>query len=264
MKSIFIEKNTNLRKAFELYYNSIIKKRLIPFSDVSVENFSQECIVFLTEPCMVNNELYTIYPIWFEYLKQSPCPFRIIVVNYCGIDNFDSNPFAINIMDDTRYVSDKIKLICSANDLAFRNIIIPKQAFHIVNKLKTFFSGHDEESLIKVLNIIDQSFYNGPVTVAKDYYTVEECIKEFIEKCSRPEWKRFKDRYDRYRPYFQCMPFYHQVKEIEKYINDVDKYLANIPTAKKEFIDMDISISVKSIRKILEEIDNAYIKSEQT
>ena len=87
---------------------------------------------------------------------------------------------------------------------------------------------------------------------------------KFIEKCARPEWIRFKDRFDKYRPYFQCMPFYYQIKEIEKYINDVDKYLADIPTTKKEFIDMDISISVKSIKKILEEIDNAYIKSEQT
>ena len=130
--------------------------------------------------------------------------------------------------------------------------------------MKTFFSGHNEESQIKILNIIDQSLYNGPVTVAKDYYSVEECIEEFIEKCARPEWIRFKDRFDKYRPYFQCMPFYYQIKEIEKYINDVDKYLADIPTTKKEFIDMDISISVKSIKKILEEIDNAYIKSEQT
>jgi hypothetical protein len=161
-------------------------------------------------------------------------------------------------------LSDKIKTVLSADDLTVHGYNGNSETANIIDKLKTFFKGHGEESLLSILTSIGNDLDMGPKLVASDDYSVDECIQELIIKRKLPEkWDEFKERYNRYLVYFRYTPFFKEIQGLTDYFQKVDAYLQNIPRTQEAFIKTTISEEIRKARMILEEIDHKYIGSER-
>ena len=265
MAIIFIEGRQQLKRSFRSFFKFVMGKEISffgSFDGLTIHAFDS---VFFIDPLIIEGELYSIFPLWADYLKQTHFPFRLVILNYQKRENLNSNPFSINLADFDRPLPDKIRTVLSVDDLTVHDFNGNYETTNIIDMLKGFFKGHGQESLVSVMTSIGNDLDMGPRLVASpEKYSVDECIQELIIKRELPRrWNEFKGRYNRYLTYFRYTPFFKEVRGLTDYFQKVDNYLQNIPKTKDAFIKTRISEEIRKARVILEEIDRKYIGSER-
>jgi hypothetical protein len=263
MKRSIVLCHNSLKGAFNNYFKFVLNKNPYFYENCFQDDFQKGDYFFVFDPTEINAEFYSVFPLWMDYIKKKRLPIRLIILNSEKIENLNYNPFFINLIDQNRPLSDKIRTVLAIDDLKLHDCNWRSQAANIADALKAFFKGHGQESLIKILTDLDQYFQQGPQLVAMDDYTVEECVQELIVKRAIPKWESFKERYDKYLLYFKYLPFYKEIYDLKDCSKKVDDYIHNIPKKKEAFVKTDISEEIRKARAILEDIDRKYIGSER-
>ena len=264
MAIIFIEGRRELKKSFRGFFEFVMGKEISFYESSNGLTIHAFDSVFFIDPLVIEGELYSIFSLWADYLKQTHFPFRLVILNYQKRENLNSNPFSINLADSDSHLSDKIRTVLSVDDLTVHDFNGNYETTNITDMLKGFFKGHGQESLVSILTSIGNDLDMGPKLVASDDYSVDECIQELIIKRELPrKWNEFKERYNRYLAYFRYTPFFKEVQGLADYFQKVDDYLQNIPKTRDAFIQTTISEEIRKARAILEEFDRKYIGSEQ-
>ncbi len=262
MRLVLVDNNVSVTKSLQLYFRNVFYEQLLVYPDVHQEPPKDGDSIVLREPVEIYNAHYSIYSQWCSYALKQGLNLRIIILTTEGVDQLERNPFCINIIDLSKTLREKFQTIFSYPAKPDTTIPDKSNFDDIIIRLKTFFKGHGEGSLIKNLNDIYQDVSMAPVLVAQGDNSVEECIDKLILKWAKPRWEIFKERYHKYLIYFRYLPYYTDILLLAENFHTIDSYFTNIPRDEKEFIHTDMRPPFLKILKTLDDIDRLYIKSE--
>jgi len=139
---------------------------------------------------------------------------------------------------------------------------IPIDCANMLDYLKRFFAGHGGNSLISKLNALRQSFNIAYTQLAQGSVSFKEITETIITPLARPEFEELLTRWKNYYPYFEYLPFYPTMQEINGIILEISEYFAcNYPT-KNLFLEKAIEQKLNHIHQQLLHIDKPYIRPE--
>jgi len=265
MKTVFLgNKNDNISISYQNYFKYLCDREFLFYCDADYIDFKENDCIFLMEPIAIQEEWYSVFPIWINYCRINDLNLKVIVFHYGRKEILNSNPFFVSLTDSKQFFYEKLNSVLSIGNLSIGDHDFCSDTALITDVLKVFFKGHGQKSLVSVLTSIGNDLDMGPKLVASDDYSVDECIQELIIKRELPRrWDEFKERYNRYLAYFMYTPFFKEIQGLTNYFQKVDAYLKDIPRTKGAFIKTTISEEIRKARLILEDIDRKYIGSER-
>ncbi|MCB0628925.1 MAG: response regulator [Saprospiraceae bacterium] len=166
--------------------------------------------------------LYTsVFIIWKRFLAFHYPKVKLLLGGFADIEH----PNYINLLDLSR-IQDFADQVEAAEPVTQDwNNLMPVRGEPIEDKLRLFFEGHNKEGIIitmaKVRQGLNHAYYDygaREVTVGKFRDIWEEVlvpIQNYVLLMQR--------RWDNYAPYFENMPFFYQLEEV-----DVDGYLREL------------------------------------
>jgi len=139
---------------------------------------------------------------------------------------------------------------------------IPIDGANMLDYLKRFFEGHGGNSLLSKLNQLKQSVNIAHTQIVNKESSFKEMWDEMLLPYARPEWQELLNRWKNYYPYFEYLPFYPAMQDINQKFSEISEFFScNIPP-ERLFLTLNIDSSLKQIHQSLTEIDRLYIRPE--
>ncbi|MEO0726779.1 MAG: response regulator [Bacteroidota bacterium] len=207
--------------------------------------------VIIVEPYVIKGQYLSICSIWKNYLLENQPETKLIVAGFNLRDQHSNYLNLLDLHDDY----DLAAFIEAAPELSDEWDITHLQNGYdqVINKLRQFFTGHNNESIIdavakvrQVLNNAELSLYGSP--------SLEREIEPFSiiwEKRLYPKrnfFQHFYSRWHYYRDYFNSLPFYPLLKDAR--IENLIQGLADIFAQKKELSPEEIEVLEEKYRKL--------------
>lgn len=210
--------------------------------------------LIIIEPFKIDNKYFTISPIWKRYLSIHSPDTKLIVMGFC---DFQSRNYIdlLNLPKDfNAYVQNALPV---SEDWE-----IPIDGADVREYLKRFFEGHGGNSLLSKLNGMRQTVNIARTQIINNDAKFETILNELLLPYAKPEWLELINRWQNYYPYFEYLPFYNIIKEINKKNSEISEFFTcNNPT-EELFSTLDIEFSLNKIHKQLTELDKLYIRPE--
>ena len=150
-----------------------------------------------TKVCLFIDEEFNINPNLLATLLEHNNP-KIIVF---GHTNFSSLNY-INMLD----FSNLKRNLQSALNNSKVNVSAALYINEISNKIKLFFKGHGEESLINCLNWVRYYISNGPTLLIDGKLNRQEYKNDYLETGLK-YWQTFRKRFDEHKNYLTFSGF---------------------------------------------------------
>ncbi|MEM4230814.1 MAG: hypothetical protein QXF25_02980 [Candidatus Pacearchaeota archaeon] len=129
----------------------------------------------------------------------------------------------------------------------------------IKEKLKSFFHSHGEDSLFEYLNWTIYYLREGPIQFISGNINYMEYVENFI-KNGLINWDKFKSRYLKYKFYIKISKYHVNFNEIEKEVNESDKYVCYLSEfSEEELLNRDENFFRESIDKI-EKVNHIIVR----
>ena len=167
--------------------------------------------------------------------------------NFSGLQNYSiillslSESNGLNLLQFSEYKNNLKEALNS-------NLSMPLYTeAELKEKLKNFFKGHGEESILKTLSHVEYALTNYPAYRA-GLFTKLEYVNILLSKASKA-WRNFIERFNKNRVYLELLGIKENIKELEIIINEICPFL----TTFKENVKKD-SISETEVKIILDKI----------
>ncbi|HMQ48089.1 MAG TPA: response regulator [Saprospiraceae bacterium] len=217
MRLYIVSNNENIIHRLRSQWSD--KHKLVPM-DQSIKSYDAFDAVIVVEPYILNKQYLSIASIWKTYLARHAPATKLIVAgfglkkgnpNYLPLldidSDFDLNHFINNALPVS--TSDEIEHIGNGYD-------------QVVDKLKLFFKGHNQEGIIdsiskirQVLNNAELSLY-GSEKLKRSKEPFEQVWKEKLWADEKKKaFQYFYNRWLNYKDYFLSLPFYHEIQEAD-------------------------------------------------
>jgi len=208
----------------------------------------------LIEPFKIKNIYFTISPIWKYYLAVHSPNTKLIVMGFMNYQNSNYVDLLNLPKDFNTYVENALPVSA--------NWEIPIDGADMLDYLKRFFAGHGGNSLPSKLNAIRQTFNIAYTQLANKQTNFKEIWNELLLPYGKPEWRELMNRWQNYYPYFEYLPFYPTIQEIDQKFSEISEFFTCINPKEKLFLNQGFDSQLTSIYQKLSEIDRLYIRPE--
>lgn len=232
-----------------------LNNNIIEYDNNSLTKFDNIQNFFICEPFLINKTYYSISLIWKNYFINNYPDTKLITLGFCNYSNFNYIDL-LKIPNDFNKFMDAALTSSSYYD-------IPIDGANIQNELNDFFQGHGRKSVISCLNALQQSINPVQTTIlADDNSDFDLLWIDFIKKFAEPELKELVARWNSYLPYFEYLPFYNVITNINVKLRELLGFLSLEKTTKRDFLKLDIHNTISKISTTLNDIDRLYIRPE--
>ena len=244
---------SNISQIYEPLHQFYFKHKNITSSCFTKEIFNFKIIVII-EPFHIQSKYATISPIWKRYLAKNLPNTKLIIM---GFIDYQSKNYIdlLNLPKDfNAYLQNGLPVSADWE--------IPIDGADMLEYLKRFFAGHGGNSLLSKLNQLKQSVNTAHTQIVSGVASFKEVWGELLLPYAKPEWQELINRWQNYYPYFEYLPFYPAMQEINQKFSEISEiFTCNIPP-EKLFLKSDIDSTLTHIHQRLTEIDKLYIRPE--
>ena len=174
-----------------------------------------------------------------------------------GFRNFKSRNY-IDLLNLPKDFNDYVKNALPAS----ADWEIPIDGANMLEYLKRFFEGHGGNSLLSKLNALRQTFNIAYTNISIKANTFDEVWQELLLPHGKPEWEELISRWQNYYPFFEYLPFYHTMKEIDKIFSEISEYFSCEIPEKKIFFEKHFNEKLDKVHEKLISIDKLYVRPE--
>lgn len=215
---------------------------------------TREFVLIIIEPFHINKIYFSIAKLWKDYLSIHTPHTKLIVMGFC---NFQSR----NYIDLLNLPKDFNAYLQNALPVS-EDWEIPIDGADMLAYLKRFFAGHGGHSLIAKLNGLHQSINTAYYQLAQGEADFREITTTLLQPFAKPEFEALYRRWQQYYPYFEYLPFYPAMEEINRKFSEISGFFSCTPPNKVLFLKLDIHASLFRLQRQLTEIDRLYIRPE--
>lgn len=210
--------------------------------------------ILIIEPYRLKNIYFTISLIWKNFLAIHSPKTKLIVMGFC---NFQSRNYI-----DLLYLPEDFEAYMENALSVSEDWEIPIDGADMRDYLKRFFEGHGGNSLLSKLNQLKQSINIAQTQIVNKEAAFQEIWDELLLPYAKPEWQELINRWKNYYPYFEYLPFYATMQEIDKKFLKLSEIFTCDEPSEKLFLNLDIDAALTHIHQQLTEIDRLYIRPE--
>lgn len=264
--------------------NDIVEERLrrhfepqftFDLFDGTHNDFSGFSAVLIVESYPIKGQYMSIVNIWRQYLSLHYPEIKLIVA---GFNRHEGNSNFISLLDlhDEYNLEKKIAdALPAEKDLALATI---ENGFDKVSaKLKLFFSGHNNESIIdaiskvrQVLNDVELSLH-GSKSLGWEKRSFADIWQEQLW-ANRKAFQHFFSRWNYYKSYFDCLPFVHKLNaaQTSNFINALSGIFSSpkvdddekVAEMEARYRTLDPFNRIGEMAALYRKINNQYINPE--
>lgn len=231
--------------------------------------------VLIVEPYIIKGQYLSISTVWKNYLLRHYPLVKLVVA---GFNENSENLSYLNLLE----VHDNFNLedfIEGAPVVEENREVV--QSFNgsdqVIEKLKLFFTGHNNESIVDAISKIRPALNNAELSLYgnEKMGRVKEPFAEVWQKRLYPKRRFFQHFYSRwynYKDYFKGLPFYQQLKKsgIEVSIDDLSWVFAQpkdmsdttLGEMEKKYRQLDAYNRIDDVTKLFNFINRLYINPE--
>lgn len=196
---------------------------------------------------------YSISQTWKRYLSLHSPKTKLIVA---GFSNYKNSNYIdlLNFPDDFNAF---IKNTLPVSD----DWEIPIDGENLLDTMLRFFEGHGRESVLSALSSLKQTI-NMVFTDLSLGYSFTDIWHQLISSQAKPELEILLHRWLQYYPYFEYLPFYPLIQEINDDFSDLSEIIACNKPDEHLFLNYPLEEKLCRIYYQLVEIDKLYIRPE--
>ncbi len=221
--------------------------RMVPFD---YEDGLSNCKVFvLFSPLYVNGHYVSSDSVWKKYCGQYSPEMKFLTAGFANPSISD------NCLEISDLPNDLSQFITNAKTAADANWKpTDTGGLDMMDVLRRFFNGHGNESIMqqfsKLLripaNIQSALNLNFPLQRIYDLYLSDGDLAG--------RWQVFLNRWNRYYPFFSCLPFYPKFQEIEKLVQKINVFFQSDKGGINLYLQIGCSEGIETIKNLLAEI----------
>ncbi len=253
MRNLELKLFSNIQELHKALNQLYFKYNHEVFTQYSVNIIAAQIIIII-EPLYCQFKYSTFSPIWKNYLSVQSPNTKLIIMGFC---NYQSRNYIdlLNLPKDfNTYVKNALPVSAEWE--------IPIDGADMLEYLKRFFEGHGGNSLLSKLNQLKQSINIAQTQIVNKESTFEEIWKELLLPFAKPEWQELINRWKNYYLYFEYLPFYPTMQEINQKLSEISEFFSCEIPPEKLFLKLNIDSSLNQIHQQLTEIDKLYIRPE--
>lgn len=247
---IVVSNLSNITKCLEDFF---IKNK-IAFNNKLHLEYNEKHSFLIIEPFRVKSFYTSISQIWKFYLTYNIPDAKLVVMgfskyqspNYVDLLNFPVN----------------FELFLDQALSASEDWEIPIDGANMLEYMQRFFAGHGGHSLLSKLNALRQTFNIAYSNLADGDADFKEIWGELLLPFGKPEWEELLQRWKNYYPYFEYLPFYPTMQQIDAVFSEISEFFACKFPDEALFLNQSIDVKLGSVHQQLVEIDRLYIRPE--
>ena len=240
---------SNSFRIIECLDKNFITNHIIDLNRIKVDDkFYKSYLVI--EPLNVKSIHVNISTVWKRYLTTHSPESKLVVM---GFSKFNSRNYIdlLNLpscfptyMKNALPVSEKL-------DICF-------DGGNIQEYLKSFFSGHGSNSVLSRLSQLMQSLNIAQTQIVSKESSFRRIWNELLLPYAKPEWVELIKQWNNYYPFFEYLPFYPEIQEIDRKISTISELFSCPQSSETLFSKLDISSYLNIIHDQLLKINKKY------
>lgn len=213
-------------------------------------------ILLIIEPCKIDDVHTNIGSFWKDVLLlESP---NVTLL----LGGFRKHTKTDNYLD-------LFKLPKRLNDFFLQTKTLDKmeveslqQELQIETKLRNFFDGHGDESLLSRLIMFRMTMVIVYEKLIDQSFSYEEIFDEVLEQEGVKFWKTVQHRWKIYKPFLAYTPFPRIVNEVDEILNQIENDFPHKKNSsnREKLLNAEIPQKINTIYRRLERIES-YLKS---
>lgn len=239
----------NISTVLEIHY---WKHNYSKLDTTSLNLLFQSHPIIIIDPFLINQIYFTISPFWKRYLARQAPETRLIVM---GFVEYRSRNYIdlLNLPEDFEAFLENAQPVNAEWE-------IPIDGANMLEYMQRFFEGHGGQSLLSKLNAVMMTFNIACTNLSDGVSSFEEVWHELLRPYGLPEWRELLARWKNYWPYFEYLPFFPTMQEIDAIFSDISAVLSCERLDKSLFLQHSFDEKLSEVHQKLTEIDRLYIR----
>lgn len=210
--------------------------------------------LMLMLPMWGGNAFLSPVALWQQFLQDKAPNIRLIMASF---QSDFQHPNHLDILRLTDYPSswwEQCQLVDHMEELP------PLIGVDLSEKLKRFFAGHGQDSIVAVLSRIRLVVQMASRELKKMDTPYEEIYRDLVEPAELAQkWREWRNRWINYYPLFEHTPIATQLKQIAKQTDGVEAWMAAGGIDEEPLQDGSILQVLNEVRTRLQQIENQYV-----
>lgn len=213
------------------------------------ENDLSNCEAFvLFSPLYVNGHYVSPDSVWKKYCGQYNPEMKFLTAGF-------ANPSSLNYLELSDLPDNLprfIKEAKPATDTGWQPA--NTGGLDMMEILRRFFTGHGNESIMQQFSSLLRIPANIQSALHRKFPHHEIYHRYLSDGDLAGRWQVFLNRWNRYYPFFACLPFYPKFQEIEKLVQKINVFFQSDKGGINLYLQIGCSESIETIKNLLAEI----------
>ncbi len=226
-----------------------------PMEENWTEELSSAHALALFVPIWGKSSFLAVEQLWAQFLLRKATNCALLLVGYQASQ-------ASNYLDLLQLPSYNEDWLDNMQPVALSELP-PLQGVDVAEKLKRFFAGHGQDSVVAVLSrlrLIAQMAQREVVQMGTPY---EEAYQELLRPSDLPrKWAEWRNRWVNYYPLFRYTPFALVMEQIARKLGSLESWMSGGGREADPLVNGQVLEVLNFVREQLSQIEQDYVLQE--
>lgn len=210
--------------------------------------------IMLMLPVWGGNAYLSSVALWQQYLQAQAPKARLVMASFQSDFQHSNHLDILRLSDYHATWWDDCQTVDHMEELP------PLIGVDLSEKLKRFFAGHGQDSIVAVLSRIRLVVQMASRELQKMDTPYEEIFQDLVAPAELGlKWREWRNRWINYYPLFEYTPIAANLKQIAKLTDGVEPWMAAGGTDEAPLCDGSILQVLNEVRVQLQQIENQYV-----